>query len=91
MNKATLIKAIAEQTSVTRKDIGSVLDTFQDVIKAAVAAGDTVALQGFLTFSKKHEDAKSGVSRIGGAETPWNTPEKDVVSVKISKTYKTLD
>ncbi len=91
MNKATLIKAIAEQASIAQKDVSSVLDTLQDVIKKAVADGDTVALQGFLTFSKKHEEAKSGVSKIGGVETPWSTPEKDVISVKISKTYKVLD
>lgn len=91
MNKGTLIKTIAERTSVSQKDVSSVLDTFQEVIKEAVATGDKVALTGFLTFAKKHEEAKSGVSKIGGVEKPWGTPEKDVVSVKLSKAYKALD
>ena len=90
MNKTELIKEIATQTILTQKDITTVLDVFQSVVKDTVANGDKVSLTGFLTFDKKHVEAKTGVTRLGGVEKPWNTPEKDEISVKISKSYKTI-
>lgn len=90
MNKTQLVKELAERTNLTQKDISTVLDAFQSVVKDTVANGDKVSLTGFLTFDKKHVEAKTGVTRLGGVEKPWNTPEKDEISVKISKSYKTI-
>ena len=90
MNKTQLVKELAERTSLTQKDISTVLDTFQEVVKDAVVNDDKVSLTGFLTFSKKHVPAKSGVTKLGGVEKPWSTPEKDEVSVKLSKSYKAI-
>ena len=90
MNKTELIKEIANQTTLTQKDITTVLDAFQSVVKDTVANGDKVSLTGFLTFDKKHVDAKSGVTKLGGVEKPWSTPAKDEISVKISKSYKAI-
>lgn len=90
MNKTQLVKELAERTSLTQKDISTVLDTFQEVVKDAVVNDDKVSLTGFLTFSKKHVLAKSGVTKLGGVEKPWSTPEKDEVSVKLSKSYKAI-
>lgn len=90
MNKTELVKEIANQTTLTQKDVATVIDTFQSVVKNTVTNGDRVALTGFLTFDKKHVDAKSGVTRLGGVEKPWTTPAKDEVSVKISKSYKAI-
>ena len=90
MNKTELVKEIANQTTLTQKDITTVLDAFQSVVKDTVANGDKVSLTGFLTFDKKHVDAKSGVTKLGGVEKPWSTPAKDEISVKISKSYKAI-
>lgn len=90
MNKTQLVKELAERTNLAQKDISTVLDAFQSVVKDTVANGDKVSLTGFLTFDKKHVEAKTGVTRLGGVEKPWNTPEKDEISVKISKSYKTI-
>ena len=90
MNKTELIKEIANQTTLSQKDVSTVLDAFQSVVKNTVINGDKVSLTGFLTFDKKHVEAKSGVTKLGGVEKPWNTPEKDEISVKISKSYKTI-
>lgn len=90
MNKTELVKEIANQTTLTQKDITTVLDAFQSVVKDTVVNGDKVALTGFLTFSKKHVPAKSGVTKLGGVEKPWTTEPKDEVSVKISKAYKAI-
>ena len=90
MNKTELVKEIANQTTLSQKDVVTVIDAFQNIVKDTVVRGDKVALTGFLTFHKKHVDAKSGVTKLGGVEKPWSTPAKDEISVKISKSYKAI-
>lgn len=90
MNKKEFISEISERTEISKKDVATVIDTFQDVVKDAVSKGDKISITGFLTFDKKHVPAKSGISKIGGVEKPWSTDEKDEISVKISKTYKVI-
>ena len=90
MNKTDLIVKISEVTEVSKKDVKAVIDALPDVIKDTVVAGDKVQLVGFATFSKKHVDAKSGTSKLGGVEKPWSTPEKDVVAVSLGKSYKEI-
>ena len=90
MNKTQLVKELAERTNLTQKDISTVLDAFQSVVKDTVVNGNKVSLTGFLTFDKKHVEAKTGVTKLGGVEKPWSTPAKDEISVKISKSYKAI-
>ena len=92
MNKTQLVKEIANRINgASQKDVAIVIDTFQEVIKETVVAGDKVALTGFLTFDKKHVPAKSGVVQLGDKKgQTWETPEKDEVKVTISKTYKAI-
>ena len=91
MNKTQMVKEIASRIEgASQKDVALILDTFQEVVRDTVIAGDDVKMTGFLTFAKKHVPAKSGISRIGGVEKPWTTEEKDEISVKISKSYKTI-
>ena len=91
MNKTQLVKELAERTNLTQKDISTVLDAFQSVVKDTVANGDKVLLTGFLTFDKKHVEAKTGVIQLGEKKgQTWTTPAKDEISVKISKSYKAI-
>ena len=91
MNKTQLIKELAERTNLTQKDISTVLDAFQSVVKDTVTNGDKVSLTGFLTFDKKHVEAKTGVIQLGEKKgQTWTTPAKDEISVKISKSYKAI-
>ena len=90
MNKTELVKEISNQTTLSQKDVVTVIDAFQNIVKDTVVRGDKVTLTGFLTFDKKHVDAKSGVTKLGGVEKPWSTPAKDEISVKISKSYKAI-
>ena len=90
MNKTELVKEISNQTTLSQKDVAIVIDAFQSVVKDTVANGDKVSLTGFLTFDKKHVEAKTGVTKLGGVEKPWSTPAKDEISVKISKSYKAI-
>ena len=90
MNKQELVEKISQVTTISKKDVKAVVDALPDVIKEAVANGDKVQLVGFATFSKKHVDAKSGTSKLGGVEKPWTTEAKDVVAVSLGKSYKEI-
>jgi len=91
MNKTDLIAKISEITKVNKKDVKAVVDALPDVIKEAVANDDKVTLTGFITFEKKHVDAKSGTVMIGDKKgETWTKPACDVISVKLGKTYKAL-
>lgn len=90
MNKTEMIKELANRTQMSQKDVSKVIDVLPEVIKDAVASGDKVNLVGFMSATKKHVPAKSGVSKIGGVEKSWSTEEKDEVSIKLSKSYKTI-
>ena len=91
MNKTELVKEISNQTTLSQKDVATVIDAFQNIVKNAVVSGDKVALTGFLTFDKKHVDAKTGVIQLGEKKgQTWTTPAKDEISVKISKSYKAI-
>lgn len=90
MNKQELVEKISQVTEISKKDVKAVVDALPDIIKEAVIGGDKVQLVGFATFSKKHVDAKSGTSKLGGVEKPWTTPEKDVVAVSLGKSYKEI-
>jgi DNA-binding protein HU-beta len=90
MNKQGIVKEIANRTELSQKNILTVIDALQDVIKDTVVSGEKVSLSGFVSFDKKHVDAKSGVTRIGDTEREWTTEPKDVVTVKLSKVFKEI-
>jgi DNA-binding protein HU-beta len=66
MNKSELIDAIAENTNISKKDVGSVIDAMQDVISNALANGDKVALTGFGTFQTSDRKARTGINPATG-------------------------
>jgi nucleoid DNA-binding protein len=92
MNKQNLVREIASRIEgASQKDVALILDTFQEVVRDTVIAGDDVKMTGFLTFSKKHVPAKSGIVQLGDKKgQTWKTPAKDEIAVKISKSYKTI-
>jgi DNA-binding protein HU-beta len=90
MTKAELVKEISNRVSMSQKDVASVIDVLPEVIKETVANGYKINLVGFLTATKKHVPAKSGKTVLGGVEKPWTTEPKDEVSIKLSKSYKTI-
>mgnify|MGYP002140879987 CR=1 FL=1 len=52
MTKTELIDAIAAHAGLTKTDAAKALDAFVDTVVETVAAGDSVSLIGFGTFSK---------------------------------------
>ena len=60
MNKQELIDAVAAQTGASKALTGETLDTLLDVVKNAVATGDTVQLIGFGSFCSGQRAARTG-------------------------------
>lgn len=60
MNKSELIEAVSGKTGLSKKDVGSALETIVDTIGGALKKGDSVSLVGFGTFSVKKRNARTG-------------------------------
>ena len=60
MNKAELINAVAEKTSLSKKDSEAAVNAALEAITAALADGDKVQLVGFGSFEVKKREARVG-------------------------------
>lgn len=60
MNKAELVEAVVEKTSVSKKDADAVIKATFDAISEAMANGDKVSLIGFGNFEVRERNARTG-------------------------------
>jgi DNA-binding protein HU-beta len=65
MTKNDMIAAIAENTGLTKKDVGAVIDTLTGVVTDALVAGDKVTLPGLCTFETVDVPEKTGTIMLG--------------------------
>ena len=65
MTKNEMISAIAENTGLTKKDVGAVIDTLTGVVTDALVAGDKVTLPGLCTFETVDVKEKTGIIQMG--------------------------
>lgn len=88
MNKQELIEKIMTKTKaeLTHKDAERVVNGVFDEIKAAVAAGDSVQLVGFGTFTARERAARQARNpQTGGTIT---IPAKKAPAFKAGKAFK---
>jgi DNA-binding protein HU-beta len=83
MNKTDLIKKIAAENELTRKQATAVVDGVLNAIMDSLAAREPVTLFGFGNFSCKHRDARQGRNpangepvEIAASNTPVFKPAK---------------
>ena len=62
MNKDSLISAISEKTELSKKDIGLVLETFEEVVTKALRNDEKVTLTGFGTFRISKRSERAGIN-----------------------------
>ncbi|MBQ7243735.1 MAG: HU family DNA-binding protein [Bacilli bacterium] len=86
MNKAELIKAVADKAEVTTRDAEAVLDGVLDLIAAALVKGESVKLSGFGTFEKKERAARVGTNP--STREKIEIPSSKSAVFKPSKTLK---
>lgn len=60
MNKSEFVAAIAEKTSLRKKDIELTVNAFWDTITEQLAKGETVTFVGTGTFATKKRPARTG-------------------------------
>ena len=60
MNKADLISAVAQKSSLTKKDSEAAIDAFVAVVEDSLAKEEKVVLVGFGTFETKNRAARKG-------------------------------
>ncbi len=68
MNKAELIKAVADKAEVSTRDAEAVIDGVIDLITDALVAGESVKLSGFGVFEKKERAARTGTNPANGSK-----------------------
>ena len=86
MNKAELINAVAEKTSLSKKDSEAAVNAALEAITAALADGDKVQLVGFGSFEVKKREARVG--RNPKTKEEIQIPASKVPAFKAGKALK---
>lgn len=60
MNKAELIKALADKTNQTQAEAKAFLEAFTDVVGDVLKSGDKITLVGFGSFDVQNVPARTG-------------------------------
>ncbi len=83
MNKTDLVNVVAQETSVSKKEVDAVVSAAVDAIVNALKAGDKVQLIGFGSFEVKATAEREGrnpktgeVIKIAAAKKPVFTASK---------------
>jgi DNA-binding protein HU-beta len=88
MNKADLLRTIAEETGLTSKSCDAMLKSFTDTVMKAVAKGDQVSLIGFGNFQGLKREARIGRNPATGGKI--NIPAKTVPKFSPGKKFRDL-
>ena len=68
MTKADIIKILAEQVGLTRREAAEVLSVVLDGVVEAIRAGEKVELRGFGSFRTRRRQARAGRNPRTGAQ-----------------------
>ncbi|OGI07268.1 MAG: DNA-binding protein [Candidatus Melainabacteria bacterium RIFCSPLOWO2_02_FULL_35_15] len=86
MNKAELIKLIANKTGTSKKQSEECIDLVINAITRSVAKGEKVTLVGFGTFERRDRRARKGRDPRSGAAI--DIPAKKVPAFSAGKQFK---
>ena len=86
MTKDAISRIIHQKEGLETEEIKVVLEDFMDIVKEAVAGGQSVFLRGFGTFGRKHRKAKA--ARNIKAMQTIIIPQHDIPYFKPGKDFK---
>lgn len=86
MNKAELVKAIADKANLSIKDATAAVEAYAAVIEEALKAGDKVAIAGFGTYEIKAKEARQGFNP--STKQPITIPASKTPVLKFGKAFK---
>ena len=85
MTKADIVKALAEQVGLTRREAAQALSVVLDGVVEAIRAGEKVELRGFGSFRTRKRQARQGRNPRTGERVhvppkvvPYFKPGKDL-------------
>jgi len=81
MNKASLIESIAAKTSIPKKDVEMVVESFEQTVIDTLKNGEEVTLAGFGAFSARERSARMGVN-------PQNPEERIQIPAVVVPKFK---
>lgn len=87
MNKATLIETIAAKTQVPKKDVETVIESFETTVTETLQKGEEVTLAGFGAFSARVRSSRMGVNPQNPSER-IQIPTVTVPKFKAGKNLK---
>lgn len=82
MNRSELVAVMAEQAGISKKDADKALAAFISTVESTVAAGNSMQLVGFGTFSKATQSARTAFGK--------KVPAKSVPKFKAGKAFKDI-
>jgi integration host factor subunit beta len=88
MTKADLVEAIADDTGLSKKETGVIVDLILENIGRALVGGDKVELRGFGSFKVKERRSRRARNPRTGAAV--EVPAKKVPYFKASNDLKSL-
>ena len=92
MNKTDFITKVKENVNleVTKKDLTEIFDSMINVIIDSVKNDEEITLPGICKIKSKMVEAKSGVTKLGGVETPWSKPKHKEGAIKALPSFKKI-
>ena len=88
MNKSQIIELIARKANLSKKTATQAMDIFVNAVKSNLAAGKSVTVTGFGTFSVSARAARNGVNPQTGK--PIRIPQSRVPRFKSGKALRSL-
>ena len=88
MNKAELIKRVAEKAELSQKDAAAAVDALVESLAEALKAGDKVAIANFASFELKEKPARQGFNPI--TKQPIKIAASKAPVCKFGKAFKDL-
>jgi nucleoid DNA-binding protein len=86
MTKADLVKRVADDTGIIRKDVALAVDAFLNAVKDTLQEGEHIEIRGFGTFKLKTRKARMG--RNPKTDEKVQVPERIVPTFKFSRAFK---
>lgn len=86
MNKAELIKAVAEKAELNLRDAEAAVDAAVDIVTDALINGEEVKISGFGIFAMKERAAREGTNPA--TQEKIHIDASKTVTFKVSKALK---
>ena len=86
MTKSAVLNALVEKTAMKKKDVGTVIEAYNDLIAKQLKKDKKFKMQGLGIFQVKHRNARMGRNPATGE--PIKIKAKTVLKFRVSKELK---